>query len=228
MAGMQEMARVLVVEDEPNIADFIRRGLIYKGYEVDVAHSGESALELAREKLPDIVVLDLMLPDIDGVEVCRRLRAADDVPIIMLTARDAVSDKVEGLESGADDYMTKPFEFDELLARIKAALRRRSRRDGDVIRVGDLTVKPASREVLRGNRVVNLTAREFELLEYLARHAGQVVNKETLFERVWGYDFDVESDAIKVYVSYLRKKLNAEGERDLIHAVRGVGYVLKA
>jgi two-component system response regulator MprA len=225
---MQEMPRVLVVEDEPNIADFIRRGLIYKGYEVDVAHSGERALELARDSLPDIVVLDLMLPDIDGVEVCRRLRAADDVPIIMLTARDAVADKVEGLESGADDYITKPFEFDELLARIKAALRRRSRRDGDVIRVGDLTVKPASREVLRGDRVVNLTAREFELLEYLARHAGQVVNKETLFERVWGYDFDVESDAIKVYVSYLRKKLNAEGEPDLIHAVRGVGYVLRA
>jgi len=225
------MPRVLVVEDEPNIADFIRRGLIFQKFEVDVAHTGAAALESARDRMPDIVILDLMLPDMDGVDVCQRLRAADDVPIIMLTARDAVTDKVEGLEAGADDYMTKPFEFAELLARINAALRRRARaRDGgaEVLRVGDLVVKPASREVIRGNREITLTAREFELLEYLARHAGQVVNKETLFEKVWGYDFDVESDAIKVYVSYLRKKLNAEGEPDLIHAIRGVGYVLKA
>ncbi len=225
------MSRVLVVEDEVNIADFIRRGLIYKGYEVEVAHTGEQGLGSARDRPPDLVILDLMLPDLDGVEVCQRLRAADNVPIIMLTARDAVRDKVEGLEAGADDYMTKPFEFDELLARVKAALRRR---DGagsatnEVFRVADLTVKPSSREVTRGAREITLTAREFELLEYLARHAGQVVSKETLFERVWGYDFDVESDAIKVYISYLRKKLNAEGERDLIHAIRGVGYVLKA
>jgi DNA-binding response OmpR family regulator len=224
--------RVLVVEDEPNIADFIRRGLIYKGFEVDVAGTGETGLEAARDNYPDIVVLDLMLPDMDGVEVCKRLRAADDIPIIMLTARDALSDKVEGLEAGADDYMTKPFEFDELLARINAALRRRdSARTNsaqEVLRIDDLAIKPASREVTRGDRDINLTAREFELLEYLARHAGQVVTKETLFERVWGYDFDVESDAIKVYISYLRKKLNAEGERDLIHAIRGVGYVLKS
>jgi len=225
------MPRVLVVEDEPNISDVIRRGLIFQKFEVDVAYSGAQALELARDHMPDIVILDLMLPDMDGVEVCQRLRAADDVPIIMLTARDAVSDKVEGLEAGADDYMTKPFEFVELLARINVALRRRNRaKDGtaDVLRVGDLVVKRASREVTRGERDITLTAREFELLEYLARHAGQVVKKETLFEKVWGYDFDVESDAIKVYVSYLRKKLNAEGEADLIHAIRGVGYVLKA
>jgi len=222
------MTRVLVVEDEPNIADFIRRGLTYQGYEVEVAHNGEEALCMAQENLPDLVILDLMLPDIDGVEVCQRLRSADDLPIIMLTARDAVSDKVEGLEAGADDYMTKPFEFPELLARVKVALRRRAPSSKDEIKVDDLSVRPASREVSRGSREVNLTAREFELLEYLARHAGQVVTKETLFERVWGYDFDVESDAIKVYISYLRKKLNAQGERDLIHAIRGVGYVLKA
>lgn len=221
------MTRVLVVEDEPNIADFIRRGLLYKGYEVEVAHTGQKALEAAREKLPDIVILDLMLPDMDGVEVCQRLRAADDLPIIMLTARDSVPDKVGGLEAGADDYITKPFEFDELIARIKAALRRRST-PAEMIRVGDLVIRPASREVERGERSLSLTAREFDLLEYLARHAGAVVSKETLFERVWGYDFDVESDAIKVYVSYLRKKLNAEGEPDLIHAIRGIGYVLKA
>lgn len=224
------MPRVLVVEDEPNIADFVRRGLVFQKFDVDVAHSGAAALDTARERMPDIVVLDLMLPDMDGVEVCRRLRAADDVPIIMLTARDAVSDKVEGLESGADDYMTKPFEFAELLARINVALRRRdrSRDGGEVLRVGDLVVKPGSREVTRGDREITLTAREFDLLEYLARNAGKVVTKETLFEKVWGYDFDVESDAIKVYVSYLRKKLNAGGEKDLIHAIRGVGYVLRA
>jgi DNA-binding response OmpR family regulator len=224
------MARVLVIEDEPNIADVIRRGLIYKEFEVDVAHNGAQGLEAARENFPDIVVLDLMLPDMDGVEVCKRLRAADQVPIIMLTARDALTDKVEGLEAGADDYMTKPFEFEELVARIRVALRRRSAGPaaGEVIKVGDLTVNPMSREVWRGDRQVDLTAREFELLEFLARHAGEVVKKETLFERVWGYNFDVESDAIKVYVSYLRKKLNANGEKDLIKAVRGVGYALKA
>ena len=223
------MSRVLVVEDEPNIAGFIRRGLIYRGYEVDVAHSGQEALEMARSRLPDLVILDLMLPDIDGMEVCRRLRAADDLPIIMLTARDAVSDKVEGLEAGADDYMTKPFEFDELLARVRAALRRtQSKEGGGVIRVADLLVKPASREVLRGQRQVELTAREYDLLEFLARHAGEVVSKETLFEKVWGYDFELESEAVKVYISYVRKKLNAAGEPDLIHSVRGVGYILKA
>jgi len=223
------MARVLVVEDEPNIADFIRRGLVYKGYEVDTAASGEDALETARERLPDLVILDLMLPGMDGVEVCRRLRAADDVPIIMLTARDALSDKVEGLEAGADDYVTKPFQFAELLARVRAALRRKeARNDAGVISVGDLTIRPLSREVLRNGREVQLSAREYDLLEYLARHAGQVLSKETLFEKVWGYDFEVESDAVKVYVSYLRKKLNAGGEPDLIHSIRGVGYIVKA
>jgi two-component system response regulator MprA len=223
------MSRVLVVEDEKNIAEFIRRGLVYKGYDVEVALSGEDALSSARNHLPDLVILDLMLPDMDGVEVCRRLRAADDLPIIMLTARDSTVDKVAGLESGADDYMTKPFEFDELLARVRAALRRRDARSGgSAVRVADLTIKPASREVLRGDRPVQLTAREFDLLEYLARRAGEVVAKETLFEKVWGYDFDVESDAVKVYVRYLRRKLNAAGEPDLIHSVRGIGYILKA
>lgn len=223
------MSRVLVVEDEPDIADFIRRGLTYKGYEVNVAHSGEEALERARDQLPDLVILDLMLPGIDGVEVCRRLRAADEIPIIILTARDTVADKVNGLEAGADDYVTKPFEFAELLARVRAALRRQQAKTGAaVIRVADLVIQPSSREVVRGTREVELSAREYDLLEFLARHAGQVVSKETLFEKVWGYDFEVESDAIKVYVRYLRKKLNASGEPDLIHSVRGVGYMLKA
>ncbi len=222
------MARVLVVEDEPNIAEFIRRGLTYKGYEVDVAHTGEEALDLAWERPVDLVILDLMLPGIDGIEVCRRLRAAGDVAIIVLTARDKIDDKVEGLEAGADDYVTKPFAFEELLARVRAALRPRSPAREEVLKVGDLVIRSASREVRRGDREVKLTAREYDLLEFLARHANTVVSKETIFEKVWGYDYEAESDALKVYISYLRRKLNGEGETDLIHAVRGVGYILKA
>jgi DNA-binding response OmpR family regulator len=216
-----------VVEDEEAIADFIRRGLILTGYEVDVAHDGEVALSQARERMPDLVILDLMLPGMDGVEVCRRLRAASDVPIVVLTARDAVSDKVEGLDAGADDYLTKPFAFDELLARVRAALRRRVPSE-EVLTVGDLVIRRASREVERAGRPIELTTREYDLLEFLARNAGKVVEKQTIFERVWGYDFEIESDAIKVYVRYLRKKLNGPGETDLIHAVRGVGYMLRA
>lgn len=220
------MARVLVIEDERDIADFIRRGLVLKGYEVDVAYDGEQGLAVARERMPDLVVLDLMLPGIDGIEACRRLRAVGDVPIIILTARDSVADKVEGLEAGADDYVTKPFAFDELMARVRAALRRRAPA-GAVITVGDLTIRPESREVERGGRAIELTAREYDLLEFLARNEGKVMDKQTIFEKVWGYDFEIESDAIKVYVRYLRKKLNAAGEPDLIRAVRGVGYMLK-
>ena len=222
------MARVLVVEDEPNIAEFIRRGLTYKGYEVDVTHTGEEALDLAWERPVDLVILDLMLPGMDGIEVCRRLRAAGDVAIIALTARDKVDDKVEGLEAGADDYVTKPFAFEELLARVRAALRPRSPAKEEMLKVGDLVIRSASREVRRGRREVRLTAREYDLLEFLARHANTVVSKETIFEKVWGYDYEAGSDALKVYVSYLRRKLNGEGETDLIHAVRGVGYILKA
>jgi two-component system response regulator MprA len=223
----ESMTRVLVVEDEEDIAHFIRRGLLYKGYEVDVALDGEEALAAARDRPPDLVVLDLMLPGLDGVEVCRRLRTDGDVPIIILTARDAVSDKVEGLDAGADDYLTKPFAFDELLARVRAALRRRHPPE-EVITVGDLTIRPASREVFRGGREVGLTKREYELLELLARNAGHVVSKEVIFEKVWGFDYEGESDAIKVYIRYLRKKLDAAGGPDLIRAVRGVGYMLKA
>ena len=220
------MTRVLVVEDEGDIASFIKRGLVYKGYDVEVAGNGESALTLARDRPPDLVVLDLMLPDMDGIEVCRRLRADSDMPVIMLTARDAVSDKVEGLDSGADDYLTKPFAFDELLARVRAALRRRSPPD-EIIVVGDLTIRPSSREVSRKGRDIELTRREYELLELLARNAERVVGKEVIFEKVWGFDYEPETDAIKVYIRYLRKKLNASGEPDMIRAIRGVGYILK-
>jgi DNA-binding response OmpR family regulator len=219
--------RILVIEDEPDIASFIRRGLTYKGYEVEVALDGESGLRAFGEASPDLVLLDLMLPGIDGVDVCRRLRATSDVPIIVLTARDAVSDKIAGLDAGADDYVTKPFAFDELLARIRAALRRGNRSD-EPIQVGDLVIHPASREVRRGGRRIDLTPREYDLLELLARNAGKVMTKDVIFSRVWGYDTEVESDAVKVYVSYLRKKLNAAGEPDVIHLVRGVGYMLKA
>jgi two-component system, OmpR family, response regulator MprA len=221
------MTRILVIEDDPDIADFIRRGLTYKDYEVEVAHDGEEGLSVARDRPPDLVLLDLMIPKIDGVEVCRRLRAASAVPIIILTARDSVNDKISGLEAGADDYVTKPFAFDELVARVRAALRRKEP-GAEVITVGDLVIRPASREVKRGQRDIQLTQREFDLLLFLARNAGKVVDRNTIFENVWGYSFDVESDTIKVYVRYLRRKLNAESEPDLIHAVRGVGYMLKA
>ena len=221
------MTRILVIEDEDGIAGFIRRGLILKGYDVDLAASGEAGINAFRDVEPDLVVLDLMLPDIDGIEVCRRIRAAQDVPIIMLTALDSVEKKVEGLEAGADDYITKPFAFDELLARIRTALRRSAPRE-DEIRVADLTIRPASREVERGGRQIELTNREYELLKFLARNAGRVMDKGQIFESVWGYEFEGESDAIKVYVRYLRRKLNAPGDRDLIHSVRGVGYIMKA
>jgi two-component system response regulator MprA len=221
------MTRILVIEDDPDIADFVRRGLIYKDYEVDLASDGEAGLEAARDRPPDLVLLDLMIPKIDGVEVCRRLRAGSAVPIIILTARDSVADKIKGLDAGADDYMTKPFAFEELLARVRAALRRKEP-DEEVIQIGDLTIRPASREIIRAGRDIELTSREYDLLLFLARNAGKVMDRNTIFERVWGYSFDVESDTIKVYVRYLRRKLNAEGEKDLIHAVRGVGYMLKA
>jgi DNA-binding response OmpR family regulator len=221
------IARVLVIEDEIDISAFIKRGLVLQGFAVDVAASGEDGLNIFRETPADAVLLDLMLPGIDGVEVCRRLReASPDLPIIMLTALDSVGEKVQGLEAGADDYITKPFSFDELSARLSAVLRRRAPRE-DLLEVGGLTIRPASREVSRDGRILNLTNREYELLEFLARNAGKVVKKQTLFERVWGYEFDLESDVIKVYIRYLRRKLNENGEKDMIRSVRGVGYMLK-
>ncbi len=226
MEAKEQRARLLVIEDEPDIADFIRRGLLLRGYDVDVAEDGGDGLERAHAHVPDAVVLDLMLPDMDGIEVCRRLRAALGVPVIMLTARDSVSDKVAGLDAGADDYVTKPFAFEELLARVRAALRRRTPPE-ETIALADLVIRPAAREVRRGRRQIELTAREFDLLLFLARNAGKVVTKREILEHVWGYGFDIESDPVRVYVRYLRKKLNAAGEPDLIHAVRSVGYILK-
>ncbi|MDP9380790.1 MAG: response regulator transcription factor [Chloroflexota bacterium] len=225
----EQQLRVLLIEDEEQIADFLRRGLSFKGYQVDVAYSGEAGLDAARDNPPDLVLLDVMLPGMSGMEVCARLRDGLDshLPIIMLTAKDSTEDKIEGLDAGADDYIPKPFSFEELLARIRAALRRRQPQGREMLRVGDLTLNTGAREVMRGDRRVELTTREYDLLEFLVRHAGQVVSREAIFERVWGYTYDIDSDAVKVYISYLRSKLTGAGEPDLIHTVRGIGYVLK-
>lgn len=222
--------RILVVEDDPQMADLLRRGLIFEGYKVDLASDGETALSKARDEMPDLVILDLMLPgDLDGLEVCRRLRAASDVPILMLTAKGALADKVTGLDSGADDYLVKAdFHFEELLARIRALLRRRQPPPTqEVLRFADLVMYPASREVKRGERPLKLTAKEFDMLELFMRHPRQVLTRDLLYDRIWNYDFGGESNIIEVYIRYLRTKLEAEGEPRLIHTVRGVGYVLR-
>ncbi len=217
--------QILIVEDDERLAAVVRDGLAHYGYQVTVVGDGATALAAVRQRPPALVVLDLMLPDLDGMEVCRRLRASGGPPVIMLTARDAVTDTIAGLESGADDYVTKPFVLDEVVARVRAVLRRHAPRTETLLRVADLMLDATGRRVWRGARPVELTAREFELLDCLMQHAGQVLTTATLLERVWGYDFAVESNAVKVYVAYLRQKLNAGGEPDLIQAVRGVGYV---
>ena len=220
--------RVLVVEDDRRIRDMLRRGLIFEGYEVDTAEDGETALGIARDQVPDAVILDLMLPGIDGLEVCRRLRSASNVPILMLTARDTVPDRVEGLDAGADDYMVKPFAFDELLARLRA-LSRRHRREvsPEIYEYADLRLNPRTRQVFRSGDEVQLTAKEFDLLELFLRHPNQVLTREMIYENIWGYDFGGESNIIEVYVRYLRTKLEEGGRARLIQTVRGVGYALR-
>ncbi len=222
--------RILVIDDETKIVDLLRRGLSYEGYRVDVAYEGESGLLAARRDPPDLVILDVMLPGLDGVEVCRRLRAQgwSDLPILMLTARDAVPDRVAGLDAGADDYLVKPFAFDELLARVRALLRRHQPA-GEVqaLRFADVVANLVTREVRRGERAINLTAKEFDLLELFLRHPRQVLTRDSIYEQVWGYDFGGESNIIEVYIRYLRSKLEAEGEPRLLQTVRGVGYALR-
>lgn len=227
MRAYIRIMRILVVDDDPAIVSFVRRGLIYEGYTIDTASSGEEALAKAREQEPDLVVLDIMMPGLDGIEVTRRLRQASGVPILMLTARSAVADRVAGLESGADDYLVKPFAFDELLARVKALLRRRQPGEGEILRFADLVLNTATREAQRGRDNIELTAQEFDLLALFIRHPRQVLKRDFIYERVWGYDFEGESNVIEVYVRYLRSKLEAGGKPRLIHTVRGVGYVLK-
>jgi DNA-binding response OmpR family regulator len=220
--------RVLVVEDDEEIADVLRRSLRNEGYEVRTSADGVEALDVAAGFIPDLVVLDLGLPRLDGVEVCRRLRADSDVPILMLTARVETEDRVGGLDSGADDYMVKPFERKELLARIRALLRRRPPRGSASLQVGDLTLNPDTREVRRGEREIELTNREFELLEYLMRNERLVVSRERLLDEVWGYDPTAATNTIDVFISNLRRKLEEDEEPRLLHTKRGAGYVLKA
>jgi two-component system response regulator MprA len=219
--------RILVIEDEERIAQFLKRGLIYEGYRVDVAYDGQTGLDIARDQPPDLVILDWMLPGMDGLEVCHRLRTGGSIPILMLTAKDTVQDRIQGLDAGADDYMIKPFNLDELLARVRALLRRTQPERVPVLKFDDLTLDTGSRQAARGSRLVPLTAKEYELLELFMRHPKQVLTREIIFDRVWGYDFGGESNVLEVYIRYLRQKLEADGESRLLHTVRGVGYVLR-
>lgn len=220
--------RILVVEDEERIRQFLQRGLSFEGYRVDVAQDGTTGLDLARENPPDLVLLDVMLPgDIDGLEVCRRLREVSDLPILMLTAKESVEDRVAGLDAGADDYLVKPFAFNELLARVRALLRRAQPTQPQVYRFGDLELDTGTRQGSRSDQLFDLTAKEYELLELFMRHPRQVLTREVIFDRVWNYDFGGESNIIEVYVRYLRQKTEKGGMSRLIHTVRGIGYVLR-
>ena len=220
--------RVLVVEDDDAITDVLRRTLRQEGHEVRASADGVEALRAAEEFVPDLVILDLGLPGLDGVEVCRRLRAESDVPILILTARSDLDDRVVGLDSGADDYLVKPFERQELLARMRALMRRRPPRGSAALVVGDLRLNPDTREVTRGEREIELTNREFELLEHLMRNERLVVSRERLLEEVWGYDPLAMTNTIDVFISNLRRKLEEGGEPRVLHTKRGAGYVLRA
>jgi two-component system response regulator MprA len=227
-------ARILVVDDDPRIVAAVQRALVYEGWEVQVAGDGPAALRCARERPPDLVVLDVMLPGLDGREVCRRLRAGGDVSILMLTALDGTADRVRGLDSGADDYLVKPFAYEELLARVRAMLRRRAIHQESakvspplVLRFADLTLDTGAREVTRGSRAVVLSALEFDLLEYFLRQPRLVLSRAQILGAVWGFDASTASNVVDVYVGYLRSKLESDGEARLLHTVRGVGYVLR-
>jgi heavy metal response regulator len=220
--------RILVIEDEPKVASFVRRGLEAEHYEVDVAYDGESGLAQALATEYDLLILDLMLPGRNGLDVLRELRARGRcAPVLLLTARAALSDKVAGLDLGADDYLTKPFEFAELLARVRALLRRGAPSVPPTLTVGDLTLDPATRAVARAGQRIELTSREYALLEFFMRNRGRVLSRPVLAEHVWGLHFDTFTNVIDVYVNYLRRKIDAPFEPKLLHTVRGVGYVLK-
>jgi len=219
--------RILIIEDDEAIVRVLRRSLAYEGYTVDAANDGESGLALARDAHPDLVILDWMLPGMDGLEVCQRLRGGGNVPILMLTAKDTVQDRVHGLDAGADDYMVKPFQLDELLARVRALLRRTQPERIPVLSFSDMSLDTSTRLAMRKGRGISLTAKEYDLLELFLRHPRQVLTREMIFDRVWGYDFGGESNVLDVYIRYLRQKLELEGETRLIHTVRGVGYVLR-
>ncbi len=226
--------RILVVDDDRAVRDSLRRSLAFNGYQVELATDGQQALDaIAGGDRPDALVLDVMMPRLDGLEVCRRLRSAgDDLPVLVLTAREAVSDRVAGLDAGADDYLAKPFALEELLARLRALLRRTSPEDRDEnpapLTFADLSLDPVTREVRRGDRPITLTRTEFALLELLIANPRRVLTRSRILEEVWGYDFPTTGNALEVYIGYLRRKTEAEGEPRLIHTVRGVGYVLRA
>ena len=220
--------RVLVVDDEPAVRQALDRALRFEGYETEMAGDGLAALSAMAERPADAVVLDVAMPRVDGLEVCRRLRASGDgTPILLLTARVAVAERVAGLDAGADDYLVKPFALEELLARLRALLRRAGPTDDEVLRYANLSLDPATRDVMRGSRRIELTRTEFLLLELLLRNARQVLPREVIFDRVWGYDFGANSNSLEVYIGYLRRKTEADGESRLVHTVRGVGYVLR-
>ncbi len=220
--------RVLVVDDDPAVSGALNRALRLEGYEVTLAGDGPLALEEIAIRPPDAVILDIGLPTIDGLDVCRRLRAAEnDTPVLMLTARDAINDRVQGLDAGADDYLVKPFALAELLARLRALLRRRPEDSTELLKFADLSLDPITREAQRGERPFSLTRIEFDLLELLLRHPRQVLTRELILDRVWGYTFDSGTNSLAVYVGYLRRKTEAGDEPRLIHTARGVGYVLR-
>jgi len=223
--------RILVVDDDRAVRESLRRSLAFNGYTVELAGDGQAALEALATSRPDAMVLDVMMPRLDGLEVCRRMRAAgDELPILVLTARDAVSDRVAGLDAGADDYLPKPFALEELLARLRALLRRRTPDEQGrtaALSFADLTLDPDTREVRRGERSISLTRTEFSLLELLMHHPRRVLSRAQILEQVWGYDFPTSGNALEVYVGYLRRKTEAQGEPRLLHTVRGVGYVLR-
>jgi DNA-binding response OmpR family regulator len=228
MKETQMMAHILLVEDEVKLARFIELELGSEGYRVSVAHDGMSGLALVRESEPDLAILDWMLPGLTGVELCRRMRSTGiKIPVILLTAKDEVGDRVTGLDAGADDYLVKPFSIEELLARIRAHLRRTQETDTDLLQFEDLSLNRRTREVHRGSRSIDLTAKEFDLLQYLMSHPRQVFTRDQILENIWGYDFLGDSNIIEVYVRYLRLKLEQENEKRLIHTARGVGYSLR-
>jgi DNA-binding response OmpR family regulator len=225
---MTASPHILLVEDEAKLARFIELELTAEGYRISVVHDGMMGLSLAREVAPDLVILDWMLPGLTGVELCRRLRATGiKTPVILLTARDEVSDRVAGLDAGADDYLVKPFSIEELLARIRAHLRRNQPEEVDLLEFDDLSLNRRTREVFRAGRSITLTAKEFDLLDYLLSHPRQVFTRDQILENVWGYDFMGDSNIIEVYIRYLRLKLEENNEKRLVHTIRGVGYALR-
>ena len=222
------MQRILVIDDDPTVTSVLKRGLSYEGYAVDIAGAGPQGLTIARDRAPDLVILDLMLPGIDGFEVLKRLRTADvNLPVLMLTARDAPTDQVKGLDSGADDYVIKPFTFVVLAARVKALLRRRETDHPEVLRFDDLWLDTGARRARRGDRDIELTSTEYEVLRQFLLHPRRVLPKHYLMDRIWGYDVEGSSNVLEVYVKQLRHKLEAAGEGRLIHTFRGAGYILR-